>query len=99
MLVLLADGNHGMLASRYLFLANGPIAGNIPWIHTRIIWTLQATLVTIAFIELPGTIGAGCDTSQFQRLIGQSIPATWPTCTVSKVSLCECFCVCVGVIE
>lgn len=73
MLVFLANGNHGMFAGRHFFLPDRPIASYIPWIHTGIIWTLQATLVTIAFIELPGTIGARCHPAKFERLIGQSV--------------------------
>lgn len=72
-LIFLANGNHGVLAGRDFLLPDRPVAGNVPRIHARIIWTLQATLVPIALVELPGTIGAGCHTAQFERLIGQAV--------------------------
>jgi len=67
-LIFLANGNHGVLAGRDFLLPDRPVAGYVPRIHAGIIRTLQATLVTIAFVELPGTIGAGCHTAQFERL-------------------------------
>lgn len=71
--VLLADGDHRVLARRHRFLAYRPVAGDVSRIHARVVGALQATLLAVALVDLARTVGAGCDATQFEQLIGRTV--------------------------
>lgn len=74
MLVLLADGDHGVLARGHHLLPDGPVAGHVARVHPRVVGTLQATLLPVALVVLPGAVRPRRDPSQLEQLVRCAIP-------------------------
>lgn len=75
MRVLLADGDHGVLARGHRLLANRPVARDIARIHARIVGALQTAFLAVTFIKLTSAIGAWRDASQLKQFIWWAISA------------------------
>lgn len=73
MAVLLAHGDHGMLACRDGLLANGPVTSHIAWIHSRIIGALQSTFIAVTLFELSRAISSRRDTTEIKQIRRRSV--------------------------
>lgn len=71
--ILLADGDHCMLARRHGFLPYRPVAGDVTRIHARIVGTLQAALLAVAFVNLTRAIRARRDATEFEQFVRCSV--------------------------
>jgi hypothetical protein len=56
---LLPHGDHGVLTSRYEFLAEAPVARHVPRVHSRVVGRLEAARLPVALLELPGAVSPG----------------------------------------
>lgn len=74
MTVLLAHGDHGVLARRHSLLTNRPVASNVTWIHPRIIGTLQTTFIAIALIELSRAVSSRRDSTEIEQIRRSAVP-------------------------
>lgn len=73
MTILLANGNHCMLACRHGLLANRPVTAHISWIHARIVGRLQSTFIARTFLKLTRAVRPRCDHTQIIHLRWRAI--------------------------
>lgn len=57
-LALLSHGDHGVLAGRHGLLPQGQVAGDVTWVHARVVGRLQATLLAVAFVEVTAAVSS-----------------------------------------
>lgn len=56
MLALLSHGDHSVLAGGHGLLPQSQVAGDVPWVHARVVGRLQAALLAIALVEVTAAV-------------------------------------------
>lgn len=55
-LALLSHGDHSVLAGGHGLLPQSQVAGDVPWVHARVVGRLQAALLAIALVEVTAAV-------------------------------------------